>query len=89
MIAFGDSGILVAAIRGGAQHIVTDNLADFPADVLAKYDIEALGVLRTLREVYSNPPFTPSEFVRDLTAKELPLLAARTEENQDEIEGRA
>ena len=102
-----DRHVLAAAIRCGAQHIVTDNLADFPADVLAKYDIEAigadgflsrtfdlypseaLGVLRTLREAYSNPPFTPSEFVRDLKAKELPLLAARTEEHQDEIEGKA
>ena len=47
------------------------------------------GVLRTLREAYSNPPFTPSEFVRDLTAKGLPRLAGQIRERQDELEGKA
>ena len=102
-----DRHVLAAAIRCGAQHIVTDNLADFPAHILGRFDIEAidadgflsrtfdlhqsgaLGVLRTLREACSNPPFTPSEFVRDLTAKGLPRLAARTEQHPGEFEGRA
>ena len=102
-----DCHVLAAAIRCGAQYVVTDNLADFPAGVLAPFDIEAigadaflsrtfdlypseaLGVLSTLREAYRNPPFTPSEFVRDLTAKGLPRLAARTEERRDELEGKA
>ena len=102
-----DRHVLAAAIRCDAQFVVTDNLADFPAEVLAKFDIEAinadeflfrtfdlypseaLGLLRTLREVYSNPPFTSSEFVRDLTAKGLPRLAGQIQERQDELRGNA
>ena len=102
-----DRHVLAAAIRCDAQFVVTDNLADFPAVILAKFDIEAidadeflfrtfdlypseaLGVLRTLREAYTNPPFTPSEFVRDLTAKGLPRLAGQIRERQDELEGKA
>jgi predicted nucleic acid-binding protein len=36
-----DRHVLAAAIRAGAQVIVTDNKKDFPADALAPYDIEA------------------------------------------------
>jgi hypothetical protein len=37
-----DRHVLAAAIRADANVIVTFNLADFPPEVLAKYDIEAL-----------------------------------------------
>ncbi len=101
-----DRHVLAAAICCGAQQIVTDNLTDFPAEVLTRFDIEAidadgflsrmfdlytseaLGVLRGLREAYSNPPFTPSEFIRDLMVKGLPGLAAQIEEHRDEFEAK-
>lgn len=37
-----DRHILAAAIRAGAEVIVTYNLADFPAETLSRFDIEAL-----------------------------------------------
>lgn len=36
-----DRHVLAAAIRSGSQVIVTENLADFPADVLQTFSIEA------------------------------------------------
>lgn len=36
-----DRHVLAAAIRAGAQVVVTFNLKDFPEDVLAAYGIEA------------------------------------------------
>lgn len=50
-----DRHVLAAAIRCGAQHIVTENVKGFPAEVLAAFGIEAVSadaVLANTFELY-------------------------------------
>lgn len=56
---------------------------EFLARTFDLYTAEAMSVLRDLRSHYSNPAYTPSEFVLDLTAKGMPKLAARARERRD------
>ena len=37
----GDRHVLAAAIRAGAEVLLTSNLKDFPAEMLARFDVEA------------------------------------------------
>jgi len=60
-----DRHVLAAAIRTGAQVIVTANLRDFPADRLAPYDIEAQA---------------PNEFVIDLLSLAPDAVVAAVED---------
>lgn len=51
-----DRHVLAAAVLCGAQHIVTENLADFPADALEPFAIEAIGTDEFLSRTYDLYP---------------------------------
>jgi predicted nucleic acid-binding protein len=54
-----DRHVLAAAIAGGANQIVTANVRDFPEDVLARYDLEAVSPdTFLLSALYSYPELT-------------------------------
>lgn len=48
-----DRHVLAAAIRSSAQVIVTENHKDFPAHILAQYDVETLGADDFLANTYA------------------------------------
>lgn len=48
--------VLAAAIRGRAQLIVAEDIADYPADALVPYRIEAMGVDDFLRDLLDVDP---------------------------------
>lgn len=52
----GDRHVLAAAIAGRASHIVTWNLADFPAEALAPYHVSAQNPDDFLMDLYATAP---------------------------------
>ena len=61
-----DRHVLAAAIQCGAQHIVTDNLVDFPADKLESYDIEAIDADEFLSRTFDLYPAEALTVLRQL-----------------------
>src|SRR5262245_13707345 len=63
-----DRHVLAAAIRGGAQSIVTFNLKDFPVSSLAPYDVEALHPDQFVLDLIDLAPAAVANVVRDQAA---------------------
>src|SRR5215510_14724060 len=63
-----DRHVLAAAIRAGAQAIVTFNLDDFPASALASYDVEALHPDEFVLDLIDLAPAVVANVVRDQAA---------------------
>ena len=61
-----DRHVLAAAIHGGANIIVTVNLRDFPADMLATYGITALHPDTFIRRILENEPEEVVAALREL-----------------------
>jgi predicted nucleic acid-binding protein len=51
-----DRHVLAAAIRSGAQHIITENLRDFPKEAIDVYGIEAMSADQFLSSTYELYP---------------------------------
>ncbi len=65
-----DRHVLAAAIRGGASVIITNNLRDFPEDVLEKYEIDVQ---------------TPDEFIVHLIGLYPAEVSAAAEEHRTSL----
>jgi hypothetical protein len=52
----GDRHVIEAAIRAGAQHIVTENLRDFPDAILSRFDMSAVTPDQFLASTYELYP---------------------------------
>ncbi len=64
-----DRHVLAAAIRSGAQVIVTQNLKDFPESALSQYDIEAQHPDQFVVNVIDLDPGKVCEVVREQAAE--------------------
>lgn len=51
-----DRHVLAAAVKCNAEVIVTNNLKDFPSDLLAPYDVEAISPDIFLLRLFANDP---------------------------------
>lgn len=58
-----DRHVLAAAILAGAQHIVTENLKDFPSEILEPFGVEAVSADQFLASTFE---LYPSEAMRAL-----------------------
>jgi hypothetical protein len=63
-----DRHVLAAAIRAGAQAIVTFNLKDFPQLALAPYDVEALHPDEFVLDLLDLAPAAVANVIRDQAA---------------------
>lgn len=61
-----DRHVLAAAIASGAGVIVTENLADFPADVLARHGCEAVGADVFLTRCFDADPGAGARTLEDV-----------------------
>lgn len=63
-----DRHVLAAAIQCGAQHIVTENIVDFPPKTLDKFQIEAINADEFLSRTFDLYPVEALEVLRNLRA---------------------
>lgn len=70
--------VVAAAIRGGAQTIVTANVDDFPADALGQFELEAVHPDTFLLDQLDLSPPTVLQVIREqAAATRRPLLTAQ------------
>ena len=59
-----DRHVLAAAIHGGAGHIITFNLSDFPASILGQFHVEAIHPDEFVSRLWDEHPDSVLEAVR-------------------------
>lgn len=63
-----DRHVVAAAVRGGAQCIVTHNVRDFPADSLKRFGLEAVRPDEFLVDLFDHNPSTLRQVIREQAA---------------------
>lgn len=61
-----DRHVLAAAIRCGAQHIVTENRKHFPEEILDQFDIQPISADEFLANTYELYPGHGTEIIRNI-----------------------